>query len=208
MCGSCWWSWRSSGCASRSCGAATGSSVPTSVRPRRGRRDGRGAARRGGGPVNTENIVGLILAVLLARVPRRRAAVPGAVLMTFAAWGQLIALIVAARGHRAAARPLHRARLRRRPVAPRPRVRTRRALHLPALPHRSRARAALERLRALVPRVQRRRRAAALRDAAAPEQPAVQPDRHGERDARRSRSTPRSASSPTRTGRTTAARRR
>ena len=47
--------------------------------------------------MNTENIVGLILAVLLSVYLVRRAAVPGAVLMTFAAWGQLIALIVAAR---------------------------------------------------------------------------------------------------------------
>ena len=45
--------------------------------------------------VTGENIAGLVLAVLLAVYLVARAAVPGAVLMTFAGWRQLVALIVA-----------------------------------------------------------------------------------------------------------------
>ena len=73
---------------------------------------------------------------------------------------------------------------------------------------RSRQRAALERLRALAARVQPRVGAGALRAAAAAGAPAVQPRRHRRACRRRCRSTPRSASSPTRTGRTTRASRR
>ena len=111
--------------------------------------------------MNAENIAGLVLAVLLARLPGRGAALPGAVLMTFAGWAQLVALIVVARRspRRCSAATWRNvyeggpSRLDRvfGPVE---------RLHLPRLPHRSRARAALERLRVLAARVQRRRRAA------------------------------------------------
>ncbi len=74
-------------------------------------------------------------------------------------------------------------RLRRRAVTPRPRLRSDRAAHLPRVPDRSRTRAALEHLRAVVARVQHRRLPAPLRDPARAERPAVQPDRHGERAA-------------------------
>ena len=56
--------------------------------------------------------------------------------------------------------------------------------------------------------VQRRRLPAPLRAAAAAGRAAAQPGRHGRRSRRSSPSTPPSASSPTPTGRTTAARRR
>ena len=78
------------------------------------------------------------------------------------------------RRHRAVARAVHGARVRGRPVAPRPRVRPDRATDLPVVSHRSRAGAALDRVRAVGARVQRRRSPFALRDAACPERPAVQ----------------------------------
>ena len=92
--------------------------------------------------------------------------------MTWAGWAQLVALVVAPRDHRPAARSVHRARLRGRPVEARPGLRPGREPLLPGLPDRQGPRAALERLHALGARVQRRRLPPPLRDPADPEQSA------------------------------------
>ena len=78
--------------------------------------------------------------------------------MTFAGWAQLIALIVVL-GVTAPLLGRYMAKVYdRSAVAPRPGLRSGRAADLPRLPDRSRTRAALEHLRVLAARVQRRRR--------------------------------------------------
>ena len=52
--------------------------------------------------MNGENIAGLVLAVTVGALPVRGALLPGAVLMSAAGWGELIALDRAARGDGAA----------------------------------------------------------------------------------------------------------
>ena len=117
---------------------------------------------------------------------------------------QLIAFIAAARRHRAPARPLHGARLRRAAPCRLDRVfgPVERLIYR-VVPHRPRARAAVERLRALAARVQHRRRSVLVRACSGSRPGCRSTPRHGERRARRWRSTPRSASSRTRTGRAT-----
>ena len=79
-------------CASPSSAGATASSGPTtsSTSTSSGDRGPRGR----GDPVTGENIAGLVLAVLLAVYLVAALALPREVLMTFAGWAQLIALIV------------------------------------------------------------------------------------------------------------------
>ena len=101
--------------------------------------------------------------------------------MSAAGWAQLVALIVGDRHHRTVARPIHRERLLGYALATRSDLRTDRTTHLPRLPGRPGTRAALERLRTLGPRVQRRGRLPALRHPTPPERSSVQPHRHVER---------------------------
>ena len=149
---------------------------------------------------------GLIAAVLVAGLPHRRPRAPGAVLMTGANWLQLAALAASsppAPGCSAPTSPASSAvttsGLGDRLFLPLERPIYRLCGVSPEREQRWTAYAAL------AARVQRGLGAGAVRHAAAAGLAAVQPDRCRRRAARRCRGTRRSASSPTRTGRTTPA---